>query len=35
MKTFGGLEQGIPFVCMNDLRDAIVTLSGWGALRMG
>jgi hypothetical protein len=26
-------EQGIPFVCTDDLREALVTLSGWGALR--
>jgi hypothetical protein len=28
-------EQGIPFVCRDDLREAIVTLSGWGALKNG
>ncbi len=26
-------EQGIPFVCTDDLREAIVTLSGWGVLK--
>jgi hypothetical protein len=26
-------EQGIPFACDDDLRDAIAVLSGWGALR--
>ncbi len=26
-------EQGVPFACTDDLREAIVTLSGWGALR--
>jgi predicted type IV restriction endonuclease len=26
-------EQGVPFVYTDDLREAIVTLSGWGALR--
>jgi hypothetical protein len=26
-------EQGVPFICTDDLREAIVTLSGWGALK--
>lgn len=26
-------EQGVPFACTDDLREAVVTLSGWGALK--
>jgi hypothetical protein len=26
-------EQSVPFVCTDDLREAVVTLSGWGTLR--
>lgn len=28
-------EQGVPFACFDDLRDAIAVLSGSGALRAG
>ena len=28
-------EQGVPFACYDDLRDAIAILSQWGALRVG
>ena len=28
-------EQGVPFACYDDLRDAITILSAWGALRVG
>ena len=28
-------EQGVPFACYDDLRDAIAILSDWGALRVG
>jgi hypothetical protein len=27
--------QGTPFVCTDDLREAIVILSGWGTLKNG
>jgi hypothetical protein len=26
-------EQGIPFVCTDDMREAVVALAEWGALR--
>ena len=28
-------DQGTPFVCTDDLREAIVILSGWGTLKNG
>ncbi len=28
-------EQGVPFACYDDLRDAIAILSEWGVLRVG
>ena len=28
-------EQGVPFACYDDLRDAIAILTEWGALRVG